>query len=332
MTPLSLISTASYLPETVVESSFFEGASTNAMFRGSRLRHHVAPGETAVDMIERAATRLRARLGLQLDKGVDILLTNVSCPDQGFTGCGASVARRLGLRPSWILDMHNTGCVSFVFMMEVARALMNSSSARTALLCNVQNAGGRVFRHEENRKRPQSAIPGDGCGVGYLVANAESPVRSIVTRSCGEYADDMRVISDNGEWWEPHRSALHIDFTEERIAAIVHRGNALVPDMVKAACKAAEIETKQIDVLVTNQPNAIFLRNWREALLLPKERHVQTFDEHGNTFGAAIPISIERAVEEGTLKRGGVLAIGGFSHAGDYAGAAIVTHRPSGSS
>ena len=330
MKPLSLIATASYLPETVVENSFYDvaGGSRSAMFRGSRLRHHVAPGETAVDMIARAAGKLRDRLGLQLDQDVDILLTNVSCPDMCFTGCGAAVARVLGLKPRFIFDLHNSGCVSFVFMMEVARALMQTSSAKTALLCNVQNAAGRVFRHEQNRSRPQSAVPGDGCGVGYLVANSESPVRSIVTRSNSEYADDMQVIGEDGPWWEPRRTPLHVDFTEERVAAIVSRGNALVPEMVRAACAAAEIAPKQIDVLVTNQPNAVFLRNWREALLLPKERHVETFEEHGNTFGAAIPISIERALETGALKRGSMLALGGFSHAGDYAGGAIVEYRP----
>lgn len=326
MTPLSLIGTASYMPERVVDNAFFdlEGRSKSAMFKGSRLRHHVAPGETAVDMIEKATARLSSRLGIRPEKDVDIILTNVSCPDMPFTGCGASVARVLGARPQWVLDLHNTGCISFVFMMAYARALMATSSARTALVCNVQNAAGRVFAHEDNRKRPQSAVPGDGCGVGYLVANGESPVRAIVTRSYGEYADDMRVVSEDGPWWEPRQKPLHIDFTEERVATIVSRGNALVPAIIKEACTSAELRARDIDVLVTNQPNAFFLRNWREALELPQEAHVHTFEEHGNLFGAAIPIALERAVETGRLKKGSRLALGGFSHAGDYAAAAVV--------
>lgn len=326
--PLSLVGTASYLPETVRDNAFFGCTDTkNPMFKGSRTRHHVADGETAVQMIERAARRLGENLDLDFGRDVDVLLTNVSCLDQPFTGCGASVARVLGCKPRWIIDMQNTGCVSFVFMLDLARALIRSG-ARSALLCNVQNAGGRIFAHPENRARPQSAIPGDGCGVGYVVANDESPVRAIETLSHGEYADDMRVKSEDGEaWWAPRSGPLHIDFTQSRIGKIVSRGNQLVPKIVTKACAEAGISVSDIDVLVTNQPNKTFLRNWREALLMPEEKHVHTFEDHGNLFGAAMPISIEKAALQGTLTNGSTLAIGGFSHAGDYSGAAIVDWR-----
>jgi 3-oxoacyl-[acyl-carrier-protein] synthase-3 len=240
-------------------------------------------------------------------------------------GCGAPLTRVLGCQPRQIIDLHNSGCVSFVFMMSLARSLMQTTGARTALLCNVQNAGGRVFAHEDNRKRPQSAIPGDGCGVGLLVANDESPVLSLVTRSYAEFADDMRVKCDDGkQWWEPRQAPMYIDFTESRMAQVVSRGNRIVPEVVREACRQAEITTKQLDVLVTNQPTPIFLRNWREALELPVEAHVDTFAEHGNLFGAGIPICLERAIDSGRARRGSKLALGGFSHAGDYAGAAVI--------
>ena len=311
--------------ETSSNARFFSGAKGSGMFRGPNERRHVAEGETAVDMIERATSTLCDRLSLTPRRDVDILLTNVSCLDVPFTGCGASVSKRIGASPKWIFDVQNSGCVSFVYMMELARALMASSGARTALIANVQNAAGRVFRHPDNRARPQSSVPGDACGVGYLVANDESPVRSIVSHAYGEYADDMRVKSDDGNaWWAPRSTPLYIDFTEERVAAVVARGNALVPAVVREACQAAEIGAGDIDLLVTNQPNLVFLRNWREALLLPKEKHVDTFEEHGNTFGAAIPVSLERAVATGRLGKGDHVVLGGFSHAGDYAAAAVV--------
>jgi 3-oxoacyl-[acyl-carrier-protein] synthase-3 len=333
VTPVSLVGAASCMPETVGGNAFYEaaaGGSSGGMFKGSKERRHVLPGETATDLIARATEALRAKTDFRPSADVDLIITNVSCPDMPFTGCGASVARAIGAQPKFIVDMHNTGCVSFVFMIDLARSLMATHGAKTALLCNAQTAAGRVFRHDDNKKRAQSAVPGDGCGVGYLVANAESPVKSVVTKSCGDYADDMRVVSDDhGAWWEPRRTPLYIDFAEERVAKIVARGNALVPAMVRAACEAAEVPVSGIDVLVTNQPNAVFLRNWREALLLPKERHVETFEEYGNLFGAALPIGVERAVDTGKLKKGSVLALGGFAHAGDYAAACVVHWFPS---
>ena len=326
-TAMSLIDTASAMPERVVDNAFFgldPSKTGSAMFKGTRERRHLAKGETAASLIEKAARTLGERLNLNFETDVDLILTNVSLPDSCFMGCGASVSRVLGAKPKFILDLHNTGCVSFVYMLAVARELMVSGAVKSALLCCAQTAAGRVFAHEENRVRPQSAVPGDGCGVGYIVANDASPVRAVVQRSYGEYADDMVGVSDdNSDYWEPHRQAMHIDFTESKIASVVSRGNRLVPELVREACKLAEIPASKIDVLVTNQPNVNFLRNWREALLLPPEKQVHTFEEYGNMFGAAIPVSLERARQTGRILKGHTVALGGFSHAGDYAAAAI---------
>ena len=134
----------------------------------------------------------------------------------------------------------------------------------------------------------------------------------------------MRITCDEGSpWWSPRSSPLHIDFTESKIAEILARGNALVPEMIHGACRAAELPVRDIGLLVTNQPNAYFLRSWREGLDVAAEKHIDSFDEYGNLFGAAIPINVARAAERGLLKKGLPVALGGFSHAGDYAAAAV---------
>ena len=67
-------------------------------------------------------------------------------------------------------------------MLAQAQMMMTCHGAKTALLCNVQNAAGRMFAQEETRKLKQAPIPGDGCGVAYLVASDQSPVTAIVRR------------------------------------------------------------------------------------------------------------------------------------------------------
>jgi 3-oxoacyl-[acyl-carrier-protein] synthase-3 len=108
------------------------------------------------------------------------------------------------------------------------------------------------------------------------------------------------------------------------VASIIARGNRLVPDMVARACDLAKVRVRDIDLLVTNQPNAIFVRNWHEALELSPERHHDTFDTYGNLFGAGIPINIDDAIVRGKLRPGMLLALGGFAHAGDYVAAALI--------
>jgi 3-oxoacyl-[acyl-carrier-protein] synthase-3 len=203
--------------------------------------------------------------------------------------------------------------------------MIQAGQGRGALLCNVQNAGGRVFAQPGVRMRSHAPVPGDGCGVGYLASSEAAPILSVQHLCQGEFASDMTVAADDGRhYWEPGSSPITVAFSEPSVAAIINRGNRLVPEMVTAACRSAGVQVRDLALLVTNQPSVIFLRNWREALELPPARHHDTFDRYGNLFGAAIPINLEDALAAGKLAGGGLLALGGFAHAGDYAAAAVV--------
>lgn len=329
MKPISLVAIASQLPETVVTNDFFPPVTRpGLMFAPPTTRRHIQRDETAAEMLARAAGKLVQRLNLTPERDIDLLFTNVTIPDAPFTGCGAEVARLVSARPQWILDLHNTGCVAFIYMLELARHLMQTTGAKTALLCTAQTAAGRVYADPRLREKPQAAVPGDGFGVGYVVANEVSPVLSVVHRAYTDYAGDMRVISDDGrKWWELGEEPFYVDFDETRVAEVIRRGNRLVPEVAFEACREAGVGARDIDLLVTNQPNRYFLRNWREALELPQEAHADTFDAYGNMFGAAIPITLDEAIVAGRIKSGGLLALAGFAHAGDYAAAALIRWR-----
>ena len=152
-----------------------------------------------------------------------------------------------------------------------------------------------------------------------------SAVLSLVQHCQPEFASDMLACADDGRrYWEPGTSPISIRFTEARVASIIERGNRIVPELVTEACAQAGLRPGDIELLITNQPNPIFLRNWREALELPKGKCHDTFDQYGNLFSAGIPVNLEDALAHGKLAHGGILALGGFSHAGDYAAASII--------
>ncbi|MFC5033573.1 3-oxoacyl-ACP synthase III family protein [Streptomyces fildesensis] len=332
MTTVSLIDVAGYLPGEPVPAEFYTGYQgaqdtlrDNPMFRIPPLRHHVAADETNVDMVERAVLPLIERHGRDEIRSVDVLLVHSQLPDMPFVGAGTEVARRLGLHPEWLIDVANAGCASFVFMLGLARQILATTDARSALVCNAQSAAGRLFTRSEVRGLAQAAVPGDGCGVGYLTTSHAAPLLGVETLHAGEYAGDMTMVRDDGRrYWEPGPSALRIGFTEAGLSQVLARGNRLVPQVVTTLCGRLGKATTEIDVLVTNQPNRTFLRNWRDALELAPDRHPDTFDRCGNLFGAAIPVTLDHAIRSGHVKDGSLVVLGGFAHAGDFAGAAAV--------
>jgi 3-oxoacyl-[acyl-carrier-protein] synthase-3 len=327
---VSLIDVASYLPGEPIGADYYAEFATdelrdNVMFRGPSFRHHVAADESATDMVERAAQSLIERHGRDVIENVDILITHAQMPDMPFYGGGGTIAHRLGMRPSWVLDLHNGGCAAFVLALNVARRLLASGEGRTALITVAQNAAGQAFDQPGVRRKAQSAIPGDGAAVGLVGLSSQSPILDIECRTYGEYAGDMTLAIDPPrKWWQPGPGEACIGFTETKIAKVLARGNRQVPEVALAVCDRIGLKARDIDLLVTNQPNRVFLHNWREALEVPESRHFDTYDQCGNLFGAGIPVNMDRAMSDGQLKAGDVIMMAAFAHAGDFAGAAAV--------
>jgi 3-oxoacyl-[acyl-carrier-protein] synthase-3 len=325
---VSVAGVGAYLPEKVVGLDFFfDGPPPDDPMLHSPLvgppplRHHVAPDQRASDMIHRAATPLLKRLGIAATD-IDILLTNVLVPDELFTGCGAETAALLGCAPEWMLDLHNTGCASFAYMMRLAGVLISTGQARTALLANVQNAGGQVFSQSQVRLLPQARTPGDGCGVAVLTADDRSPLLGTAVRNTPSAAADLRVGAEGRKYWEPGTGQVDVRFDPNRTQQTLDLGNRVVPEVVRELCEDIDVKVADIDVFITNQPNRTFLRNWRDALGIPPERHVDTYDTLGNLYGAGLPVTLDHALRGGRVRPGDLVVVAGFAHAGDFAAAA----------
>jgi 3-oxoacyl-[acyl-carrier-protein] synthase-3 len=328
---VSLIDVSTYLPGKPISADYYaqfaesDDLRDNVMFRAPKFRHHVAKDETAIDMVERATAGLIERHGQDMIAGADILITHTQVPDMPFYGGGGGMAHRLGMKPNWVLDLHNGGCAAFVLGLKVARNLIESGEGRTAVIAIAQNAAGQIFDQPTIRPKAQSSVPGDGAAVGLVTLSDESPILDIECRTYGEFAGDMTLAVDPPrKWWQPGPGEGCIGFTESKITKVLARGNRQVPEVSYAVCDRIGVKPRDLDLLVTNQPNRAFLRNWREALELPADKHRDTFDDCGNLFAAGIPINLDRAITDGQLKRGDVVMMSAFAHAGDFAGAAAV--------
>jgi 3-oxoacyl-[acyl-carrier-protein] synthase-3 len=285
----------------------------------------VAEDETAIDMVERAAAGLIERHGQDVIANVDVLITHTQAPDMPFYGGGGGMAHRLGMKPNWVLDLHNGGCAAFVLGLQMARQLLSSGAGQSALIAVAQNAAGQAFDQPTVRRKAQAAVPGDGAAVGLVTLSDESPILDVECRTYGEYAGDMTIAVDPPrKWWQAGPGEGHIGFTDAKITKVLARGNRQVPEVSYAVCDRIGLQPRDVGLLVTNQPNRVFLRNWREALELPADRHVDTFDECGNLFAAGIPVNLDRAIADRRLKKGDVVLMAAFAHAGDFAGAAAV--------
>lgn len=328
---VSLVDVASYLPENLVPAEYYERyADTdelrdNVMFRAPQFRRHAAADESNVDMIERAAAALVERHGIGTLADVNVLLTHSQMPDLPILGAGGEIAHRLGIDPEYVIDVHNGGCAAFVLMIKLARQLLVSGAGHSALIAVAGNCAGKIFEQHQVRKLAQSAVPGDGAAVGLLSCSDSSPVLDVECRYYGQYAGDMTVTADPPRrWWQAGAGELYVGFNEAKITKVLARGNREVPEVALAVCDRIGVNSTDLDLLVTNQPNRVFLRNWSEALQLPRERHRDTFQQCGNLFAVGIPVNFDAAISDGQVKPGDIVMMAAFAHAGDFAAAAAI--------
>lgn len=324
---------ATYRPENRVPAEYFaqfaedDALADNLMFRAPTFRHHAADGETSADMIVTAARTLRDRHGSDYLDDVDVILTHSQLPEVPVRGCVGDVAHRLGLRPTTVVDVHNGGCAAFVHLIDLARALLTANGGRKALIGLAQNSAGQIFTQPQVRGKAQAPIPGDGAAVATVTLDPDtgSEVLAVQSRTYGEYAPDMTAVSDPPrKYWAAGPGEIHVGFTEAKISKVLARGNRLVPEVALAVADRIGMRSADLDWFITNQPNRIFLRNWRDALQLPEERHPDTFDACGNLFAVGIPMTLDAIIDDGRLHTGEVVMMSAFAHAGDFAAAAAI--------
>ena len=260
MKTVSLVGAASYLPRRVVDNAFFQDGATSGdhvMFRGVKQRHHVSRDETAEVMIVQAARKLADRLNLNLQKDVDILMTNVTTPDQPFTGCGADVGKALGCRPDWILDLHNGGCVSFISHDRPGPGADDLPRGEDGAVVQRAERGGPAVRQRRDPQAEAGPHPRRRLRRG-LPGRLERSRRS--RRSCS-----ATTASTPATWPSSAHDGSAVVGAEPGLRLRgLHRGQARADhgpgqphraggdsrSVPPASCRTSEIGT-----LITNQPN-----------------------------------------------------------------------------
>lgn len=322
---LGIVGLGSYAPGrplTVGDlSDIADPLSRSPLFRPPDVRHHLDDDRAAVDMVTAAVTG--AGLMGRVTSRVGVLMTNTLLPDTPITGIGASVAARVGVVPHVVLDVHNSGCAAFPYMLMLAERLVDDGGD-AALLCAAQNGAGQSFRQHGGEVTSRSLSHGDAAAAVVLQRGEGCEVLGTAVIHDPDSSADMGTSCRTRRYWEAGSDTFDITFNESATREIMDRGNTLVPRVVSDLCERIGVPLDAIDVLITNQPSRIFLRNWRDALGVSPERHFDTYDRFGNLYGAGIPVSLTNAAAEGRLRPGDLVVVAGFAHAGDLAAAAAI--------
>ncbi len=304
--------TGHYLPERVVENSWFENQLDTSddwitTRTGIERRHFAAEGQTTSDLAIRAARAALENAGMGADD-LDAIIVATSTPDFTFPSVATMVQAGLDSHKGFAFDVQAV-CAGFVFALANADGMIRSGQADRVLVIGAETFS-RIMDWED---RGTCVLFGDGAGAVVLEASQGDGTPT----DRGILATDL---NSDGQY----RELLYVDGGVSSTGTAGHlrmQGNLVFRHAVEKLARTAHtaldkagLSPADVGWLVPHQANLRIITATAQKMDLPMEKVVLTVADHGNTSAASIPLALSVANSEGRFKPGDVLvleAIGG---------------------
>jgi 3-oxoacyl-[acyl-carrier-protein] synthase III len=285
-------------------------------------RRVAAPDEAPSDMAAAAASRCLAQAGVD-GRDVDLIVVACATPDQSQPAVACLVQEKLGIaqRRCPAFDV-NSVCSGFVFALNVAHAMM----ATTARYRHVLVIGADAFSKIINwRDRRTCVFFGDGAGAVLLSQDdhRDGGFRFLLG-SDGRGRHHIEVPGGGTRLPATH------EVIDKQLNTFMMNGPkvwdfavATVPEAIRALLAEQDLAPADLDLLVLHQSNLRMIEAIMKALELPMEKTVTTVETYGNTAAASIPLTLEKARDQGRLAEGSKVMMCGFGGGLSW-GAALV--------
>lgn len=315
--------TGSSAPEKILSNFDFEEIvdTSDEWIRsrtGIEKRHIAGPEIATSDMAYEAARMAIEAAGVDPLEIDGIFLATVT-PDYFFPCTACIIQGKLGAKNSFGFDL-SAGCSGFVYGLQLAKGMIETGDANHILVVGAETMS-RIMDFED---RATCVLFGDGAGAA-VVSKADSP--GIMSLYLG---------SDGDKWELLHMPAggSRIPPTQDSVAKRLHyikmKGNDVFKEAVKAmesaslkAIKKADLNTAEIDIFIPHQANQRIMEAVRKRLDIPTEKVYVNVNKYGNTSSASVPIALDEAVRDGSIKSGDLVLFSVFG-AGFTWGAGIV--------
>lgn len=304
--------TGHYLPEQVIENSWFEGKldTTDEWIRtrtGIERRHFAAEDQRTSDLGINAARAALENAAMSIEQ-IDAIIVATSTPDFTFPSVATMIQAGLGMKHGFAFDVQAV-CAGFVFALANADAMIRSGQANRVIVI-----GAETFsRIMDWTDRGTCVLFGDGAGA--LILEAAEGAGS---------ADDRGILATDLNSDGQYRDLLYVDGGVASTGTAGHlrmQGNLVFRHAVEKLANTAHhaldlagLNPDQVDWLVPHQANLRIIEATAKRMHLPMEKVVLTVADHGNTSAASIPLAMSVANSQGKFQPGQVLvaeAIGG---------------------
>jgi len=262
-----------------------------AAMTGVREVRIVAPGQTAADLGEAAASRLLARLNVA-PRDVQGIVFVTQTPDYVLPATACILQNRLGLGKQSLAFDVNLGCSAYPYGLAIVASLLSAGLAKRVLLITADT----VSRLAHPCEKATTPLFGDAAVATLLESDEEDndllgvelgtdgggwknliqPIGQQRFRTTGEFAAARPESLANIERPE------YISMNGTEIFTFTLRE---VPGIVQRTLVAAGLENQDVDYFFFHQANKFILDHLIRKMRLPPEKCLLSIERFGNTSG-----------------------------------------------
>ncbi|MYA29530.1 MAG: ketoacyl-ACP synthase III, partial [Nitrospira sp. SB0666_bin_27] len=304
-----ILGTGSYAPKQVLTNADLEAmVETSDSWiierTGIRERRLAAPDEACSDLGVLAAQQALADANVQAAQ-LDLILVATCTGDSPLPSTASLIQHRLGAEKAAACDI-SAACCGFVYGLSVADAFVRTGHRYVLVI------GSEVMSSITDwTDRNTCVLFGDGAGAVVLGPTEENRgVLSVHLHADGRFSD-LICVPGGGSSLPPSERVL-----AERLHCVKMRGNETfkiavktMEEAIREAVAAHGLAIDDIDCLVPHQANIRILRAVGQRIGLPPDRIMINVDRYGNTSAASIPLALDEAAKNGTIREGSLVVI-----------------------
>ncbi len=325
---IGILGTGSFLPPRVLSNFDLEKIlDTNDEWirqrTGIKERRIAAPDVNASDLAKEASVRAMKMAGIS-PNDLDLIIMTTMTPDTACPAGANWLEAKLGAERAVSFDV-TAACCGFVFGLSVAEQYLKAGTFKTALVAAVEI----MSRTLDWTDRESCILWGDGAGVAILRAfdnpSGTGPIQDR-GKEVGEILS-VHIHTDgaNGEnLLLPGGGSKTTPISYESVDKKLHtlrmiKASESVRVAVKRFAEAAEeaasfngVRLADVKWIIPHQANLRILQQMAKRLDVSFEKVYLTIEKYGNISSATIPIALDEAVRNGSIKKGDLAILTGF--------------------
>ncbi|HEY4001422.1 MAG TPA: beta-ketoacyl-ACP synthase III [Candidatus Xenobia bacterium] len=312
-----IVGTGSYVPEGIITNADLEKLvdTTDEWITsrtGIKERRRTPATEATSDLGYRAAQRALEAAGLKSSE-LDVIIFCTITPDTHCPSAAAWLQGKLGAMQAVSFDV-NAACSGFLFGLNVAEQFLKAGTARYVLVV----AGETMTRATDYDDRSSCILWGDGAGAVVMTStignNGHSRILSTHLHTDGTHADMLQypgggsaVSPISHETVDKKRHFIRMEGPESFKLAV-----RLFSEVCTEALTANGKTVEDVRWLVPHQANGRILQMVARQINFPLDKVYMTIQKYGNISSATVPIALDEAVRDGSIKTGDLVLLAAF--------------------